>query len=82
LARAEWAKFILAQDTKLDRKVALKILPVEVAAHPDRMKRFVSLRATLMERLPTTPRQSRLIPVSCRLTTIAALDVLAKGLNK
>jgi serine/threonine-protein kinase len=31
----------LAQDTKLDRKVALKILPVEVAAHPDRMKRFV-----------------------------------------
>ena len=31
----------LAQDAKLDRKVALKILPAEVAAHPDRMKRFV-----------------------------------------
>ncbi len=31
----------LAFDTKLDRKVALKILPAEVAAHPDRMKRFV-----------------------------------------
>src|SRR5438309_8407477 len=31
----------LAQDTKLDRKVALKILPVEIAAHPDRMRRFV-----------------------------------------
>jgi len=31
----------LAQDTKLDRKVALKILPSDVAAHPDRMKRFV-----------------------------------------
>src|SRR5213080_2469360 len=31
----------LAQDTKLDRKVALKILPAEVAAHLDRMKRFV-----------------------------------------
>src|SRR5712691_2563489 len=31
----------LAQDTKLDRKVALKVLPAEVAAHPDRMKRFV-----------------------------------------
>src|SRR5437773_12249249 len=31
----------LARDTKLDRKVALKILPAEVAAHPDRMKRFV-----------------------------------------
>jgi serine/threonine-protein kinase len=31
----------LAQDTKLDRKVALKILPADVAARPDRMKRFV-----------------------------------------
>src|SRR5256884_5306765 len=31
----------LAQDTKLDRKVALKILPADVATHPDRMRRFV-----------------------------------------
>jgi serine/threonine protein kinase/Tol biopolymer transport system component len=31
----------LAQDTKLDRKVALKILPGEVAANQDRMRRFV-----------------------------------------
>src|SRR2546421_4724936 len=31
----------LAQDTKLDRKVALKILPVELAANRDRMRRFV-----------------------------------------
>src|SRR5205814_429305 len=31
----------LAQDTKLDRKVALKLLPADVAAHSDRMKRFV-----------------------------------------
>src|SRR5690349_23318647 len=31
----------LAQDAKLDRKVALKILPADVAAHSDRMKRFV-----------------------------------------
>ncbi len=31
----------LAQDTKLDRKVALKILPADVAAEADRMKRFV-----------------------------------------
>jgi len=31
----------LAQDSKLDRKVALKILPDEVASHPDRMRRFV-----------------------------------------
>lgn len=31
----------LAQDTRLDRKVALKILPAEVAANQDRMRRFV-----------------------------------------
>ena len=31
----------LAQDTKLNRKVALKILPAELAANQDRMRRFV-----------------------------------------
>src|SRR6266496_6013475 len=31
----------LAQDTTLDRKVALKILPSELAASHDRMRRFV-----------------------------------------
>jgi eukaryotic-like serine/threonine-protein kinase len=31
----------LAQDTKLDRKVALKVLPPELASHRDRMDRFV-----------------------------------------
>src|ERR1041384_3564316 len=31
----------LAQDTKLDRKVALKILPPDVASNRDRMNRFV-----------------------------------------
>ena len=31
----------LAQDTKLNRKVALKILPPELAANRDRMRRFV-----------------------------------------
>src|SRR5438128_5357182 len=30
----------LAQDTKLDRKVALKILPAELASNRDRMRRF------------------------------------------
>ena len=30
----------LAQDTKLDRKVALKILPADIAANRDRMERF------------------------------------------
>ena len=33
----------LAQDTKLDRKVALKILPADVAAHPDRMLSTLTL---------------------------------------
>ena len=31
----------LAQDTKLDRRVALKILPAEIAAKRDRMERFI-----------------------------------------
>src|SRR5204863_4876897 len=31
----------LAQDTKLDRKVALKILPSDLASDRDRMERFV-----------------------------------------
>src|SRR5712691_5516826 len=31
----------LAQDTKLDRKVALKILPADVTSNQDRMRRFV-----------------------------------------
>jgi serine/threonine-protein kinase len=31
----------LAQDTKLDRKVALKILPANLAANQDRMRRFL-----------------------------------------
>jgi len=34
-------KVYLAQDTKLDRKVALKILPAELAANRDRMERFI-----------------------------------------
>src|SRR6476659_5785661 len=31
----------LAEDTKLDRRVALKILPADLAANQDRMRRFV-----------------------------------------
>jgi serine/threonine protein kinase len=31
----------LAQDTRLDRKVALTILPAELATNQDRMRRFV-----------------------------------------
>jgi TolB-like protein/Flp pilus assembly protein TadD len=38
----------LAQDTKLDRKVALKILPADVAANNDRMERFIVLAALVL----------------------------------
>ena len=38
----------LAQDTKLDRKVALKILPAELAANQDRMRRFVQEAGVLI----------------------------------
>src|SRR5258707_12952562 len=31
----------LAQDTKLDRRVALKILPADLASNRDRMERFI-----------------------------------------
>ena len=31
----------LAQDTTLDRKIALKVLPADVASNRDRMERFV-----------------------------------------
>src|SRR5438552_3681325 len=31
----------LAQDTRLDRKVALKLLPAEATRDPDRLRRFV-----------------------------------------
>jgi len=31
----------LAHDTKLDRKVALKVLPAQLGADQDRMRRFV-----------------------------------------
>ena len=30
----------LAEDTRLHRRIALKILPTEVASHHDRMRRF------------------------------------------
>ena len=45
----------LARDTTLEREVAIKILPAEMASDPDRLRRFIqeaesSIRHTTSER--------------------------------
>jgi len=50
----------LAQDRKLDRKAALKILPAQLAADADRMRRFVQEqrppRRSIIPTLPTSTK--------------------------
>src|SRR2546422_1590190 len=41
IGKGRMGEVFLAQDTKLERKVALKILPADVASNRDRMERFV-----------------------------------------
>ncbi len=40
-AKAAWEAVYLADDTRLGRRVALKVLPARLAADPERMHRFV-----------------------------------------
>ncbi|MBK9315384.1 MAG: hypothetical protein IPM55_14250 [Acidobacteria bacterium] len=37
---AEWVRWYLARDTRMDRKVALKVLPGQFTNDPDRIARF------------------------------------------
>src|ERR1041385_8357390 len=48
----------LAQDTSLERTVALKILPAEVAANEDRMRRFVQEAKTA-----SALKHSNIVPI-------------------
>ena len=51
----------LALDARLDRKVALKVLPADVTAHPDRMKRFVQEAKAASALLQNQDRLVRLL---------------------
>jgi serine/threonine protein kinase len=50
LARAGWAKFILAEDTKLDRKVAIILLPAD-SVPDERAKKQLSREAKAAAKL-------------------------------
>ncbi len=39
-ARVAWVKSTKAKDTRLDRTVAIKVLPSHVASHPEVRQRF------------------------------------------
>ena len=41
LGKGGMGEVYLARDSKLERKIALKVLPAEVATNPERMRRFV-----------------------------------------
>src|SRR5712692_11059678 len=72
----------LAQDTKLDRKVALKILPAEVAAHPHRMKRFVQEAKTASTQLTCNKELARVPSVSLIPSAVHVWSLLTIELTR
>ena len=57
----------LAEDVELRRRVALKILPAEVAANQDRMRRFKQeAQAAAALNHPNHPRRQQLAHWRCR----------------
>ena len=63
----------LAQDTKLDRKVALKILPAGLAANKERMRRLVQKRNPRL-----SPYWFLCFPCSLALSTVLSTVALGR----
>lgn len=60
----------LAEDTKLDRRLALKVLPAAVASHRDRLERFIrEAKAAAALSHPNIARFSKLASTKERTTS-------------
>ena len=69
---AGWARSIRAKDTRLDRVVALKILPAHLATNPERRQRF--------DGPLTVPQIAQMRPTSRQRMQRLADELAAEGL--